>query len=99
MTHTGCFIPTIANTAIVDGTAVVVDSATGNLGVGTPVFAEDLSVLGDMYLCRGTLFTDQINPCSPETVVSVGGGLGLPSTTAANNGSLQINGSSFIRFC
>jgi hypothetical protein len=96
MTHTGCFIPTIANTSIVDGSAVVIDAATGKIGVGTPVFAEDLTVLADLYLCSGTLFTDQINPCSPETVVSVGGGLGLPSTTAANNGSLQINGSSFI---
>ncbi len=71
------------------GLPVVINNA-GQLGVGTPTFTSDLSV------CNGTLFVNEIDPCSPTTTTSFSGSINLPLATTANNGSLQIAGTPFL---
>src|SRR5207244_6187586 len=91
VTHTACFVAGIKD-AIINKNLVYIDPATGQLGIGN----SNYTFSSNVYICNGTLFVNQINPCSPTTTTTFGGSINLPNTTTANIGSLQINGARFL---
>lgn len=75
---------------------IVIDPTNGQLATNT-IQNPTYTFSSDFFIAQGSsLKTNKIDPRSPTTTTSFSSSISLPTSTTANNGSLQINGSRFL---